>query len=200
MNAEPKIKSQAKPSGRKYGSVDDFMQSEGVSQEIIDKVDVLRRQSKIALQLASLRQRSGLTQEEMATRMGLSQSAISKLESGTDDQLKLDEIAEYAKATGERICIGFGKPINHVESVKIHAFAIKDHLEALAKISNQHEEMEVQIKAFFGEAFFNILGILSICGDKFVGGPDFEVTVEISKRQPSPGLVGSTMRKEALPA
>jgi transcriptional regulator with XRE-family HTH domain len=200
MNAEPKIRSQARPSGRRYGSVDDFMASEGMPKDIIEKVDKLRKDSRIALQLALLRQESGLTQEEMAARMGVTQSAISKLESGTDDELKLHEIAEYAKATKERICILFGKPMNHVESVKLHAFAIKKRLEELAKIANQDEELEVQIKAFFGEAFFNILSILAACGDKFASGPDFEVRMEVSKRQPSKGLVEPTMRKEAISA
>ena len=200
MSTEPKNKSQATPSGRKYGSVDEFMASEGMPQEIRDKVANLRNATKVALQLALLRQSAGFTQEQMAERMGITQSAISKLEAGTDDELTLAEIAEYARATGERIYIAFGKRVNHVESVKLHAFAIKQHLEALAKLANQHEEMQLQIQAFFGDAFFNILNILSACAEQLPSGPDFDVTVEISKRIPSKGMVQSTMRNEAVAA
>jgi|ERR1017187_2745247 transcriptional regulator with XRE-family HTH domain len=200
MNAEIRNKSQPRPSGRKYGTVDELMAAEGMPQEIRDKVASLTNDTKIALQLAQLRQSAGLTQEDMANHLNVTQSAISKLEAGTDDQLKLIEIAHYARVTGERICLGFGKPPNHVESVKLHALSIKRHLEALAKIANQHEEMEVEIQAFFGEAFFNILRILSACGDKLPSGPDFEVTMEITQRQSSKGFVESTMRKEAITA
>lgn len=203
MSTQIKEISQAKPSGRKYGTVDEFMASEGVTQEIRDKIAALKNETKVALQLALLRQRANITQEEMAAHLKVTQSAISKLESGTDEELKLGEIAQYARAAGERICLGFGKPLNHVESVKLHAVSIKQHLEALAKLANQHEEMEVEIKAFFGEAFFNILDILSACADKLPSGPDFEMTVEITKRQsPKSAKVFSEtcIKKEAVAA
>jgi hypothetical protein len=38
MSTQIKEISQAKPSGRKYGTVDDFMASEGVTQDIRDKI------------------------------------------------------------------------------------------------------------------------------------------------------------------
>jgi transcriptional regulator with XRE-family HTH domain len=200
MNAEPKNKSQARPSGRKYDTVDDFVASEGVPREIRDRVSLLKNQTKITLQLALLRQNGGLTQEEMAAHLNVTQSAISKLEAGTDDQLRLAEIAHYAKATGERICLGFGKPLNHMEAVKLHAVSIKRHLEALAKLANQQEELGIEIKAFFGEAFFNMLDILSACADKLPSGPDFDVTVEISNRQCPRGITETATKKETVAA
>ncbi len=178
----------AKSTGRKYGSVADLMRGEGVSQEVQGKVKDLENETRVVLHLAKLRQAAGITQEEMAKHLGVTQSAISKLESGTDSEVTLREIREYARATDQRIGVMFGKPFTHVESVKCHALAIKSHLECLAQIANRHDELEKEIQAFFGQAFFNILTILAECGDKLPGnGKDFEVRIEIIKQEPARG-------------
>jgi transcriptional regulator with XRE-family HTH domain len=171
-----------KPTGRIYGSVDDLMKNEGVSQDVKTKVAEYKGETRIILQLARLRQKAGLTQEHMAERLGVNQSAISKLESGKDEDLTMRQVREYARATGERINITFGKPPTNVEAVKLHAMGIRDRLEALAKIANQEEEMEKEIQGFFGEAFFNILSILSNCNDQLPHSVAvFEMNIEVIK-------------------
>jgi transcriptional regulator with XRE-family HTH domain len=178
----------AKPTGRKYGSVADLMRGEGVSQEVQERVKELENETRVALQLAKLRQAAGITQEEMAKNLGVTQSAVSKLESGIDADITLGEIKGYARAMQQRIGMMFGKPLNHVESVKCHALSIRHHLEGLAKIADRDEEMQTHIQAFFGEAFFNILTILAECGDKLPGnGRDFEIRIEMVKQEPSRG-------------
>jgi transcriptional regulator with XRE-family HTH domain len=172
----------AKVTGRKYGSVADLMRGEGVSQEVQGKVKELENETRVVDYLARMRQAAGLTQEDMTKAMGVTQSAISKLESGTDSELTLGEIRGYARATEQRIGLMFGKPLTHVESVRCHALAIKQNLECLAQIANRHDELEKDIQAFFGEAFFNILTILAECGDKLPGnGRDSGVRIEIIK-------------------
>lgn len=169
-----------KPTGKVYNSVGDMMRGEGVSDEVKSKVAELEDETRIVLQLAKLRQKSGLKQEDIAKRLNVQQSAISKLESGKDEDLTVKEIGEYSKATGQRIAVYFGKPLTHVEAVKMNALAIKKHLEALAKIANQDEELESEIKGFFGEAFFNILTILGTCnGQLRNSGEEFTVTMEV---------------------
>lgn len=176
----------AKATGRRYGSVADLMRGEGVAQEVQDKGKELENETRVVLQLAKLRQAAGITQEEMAKALGVTQSAISKLESGTDAEVRLSEIAGYSRATEQRIGVMFGKPRTHVEAVKCHALAIRHHLERLAQIANRHDELETEIQAFFGQAFFNILTILAECGDKLPGnGRDFEVRIEIVKQEPA---------------
>lgn len=178
----------AKATGRKYGSVADLMRGEGVSQEVQDKVTELENETRVVLQLAKLRQAAGITQEGMAKFLGVTQSAISKLESGTDAEVTLGEIKGYARATEQRIGVMFGKPLTHVEAVKMNALAIQHHLGRLAQIANRHDELETEIQAFFGQAFFNILTILTECGDKLPGnGKDFEVRIEIVRQEPTRG-------------
>ena len=135
MNTEIE-KTPAKATGRKYASIDSLMNGEAVSQEVKAKVASLKEETKIVLQLAKLRQAAGITQEDMAKHLNVTQSAISKLESSPDEDVTLREIREYARVTGQRIAVMFGKPFTHVEAVKLHACAIKDRLEALAEIAN----------------------------------------------------------------
>jgi len=186
----------AKATGKKYGSVADLMRGESVPQEIQEKFKELERETRVVVQLAKLRQAAGMTQEEMAKAMGVTQSAISKLESGTDLDLTLREIKEYSRVTDQRIGLMFGKPLTHVEAVKCHAQAIRQHLEALAMIANRHDELEKDIQGFFGEAFFNILTILAECGDKLPGnGRDSGVRIEVLKQG---GPRGTIQRGKAL--
>jgi transcriptional regulator with XRE-family HTH domain len=179
MNAEHE---DIKPTGRIYGSVDDLMKNEGVSQEVKTKVAEYKGETRIILQLARLRQKAGLTQEHMAERLGVNQSAISKLESGKDEDLTMRQVREYARATGERINILFGKSPTHVEAIRQHAMGIRSNLEALAKIANQEEELEKEIQGFFGDAFFNIMLILSNCNDQLPHKvAEFEMNIEVIK-------------------
>lgn len=58
--------------------------------------------------LIEIRQRAGLTQEEIATRLNTSKSNISRLESvNSSISPKLSTISEYAKAAGYRVKIDF---------------------------------------------------------------------------------------------
>jgi predicted XRE-type DNA-binding protein len=47
----------------------------------------------------------GLSQQDIAMRLGCTQSRISKLESATDSELRLGDLAKYADAVGLRVKI-----------------------------------------------------------------------------------------------
>jgi transcriptional regulator with XRE-family HTH domain len=168
-----------KASGRRYTSVDELMRIEGIPQEVQAKVSEIEAATKVVEQLSLLRQMAGLTQEEMAPLLGFtSQSAVSKLESGLDEEVTIGQIRKYVEASGERVGIVFGKPLNHVESVKAHAFGMKKHLSALASLAHKGDDLKTEIQAFFGEAFFNILTILSQCQAEMPEMPS-EVRLEV---------------------
>jgi len=174
----------AKPTGRKYDSVEALMQGEGVSEEVQKQFAEIEHETKLVHCLEKLRHAVGLTQEELAKRMGVTQSAISKLESGRDEDLTIGTVRAYAKATEERIGLSFGKPMNHVESIRGHALAMRRHLLALSKSANNYEEMEKNIQAFFGEAFFNILLILSECQGEMPNPDAVEVRIQLLNGNP----------------
>ncbi|TME54479.1 MAG: helix-turn-helix transcriptional regulator [Chloroflexi bacterium] len=68
------------------------------------------------LELASNRRRAGLTQRQVAQRMGTTQSAIARAESGAA-RPSLAFIDRFSRATGISIVIAFGKPKARTPSV-----------------------------------------------------------------------------------
>lgn len=61
------------------------------------------RREKAKLSLAAIRKHAGLTQVELATRLGISQSDLSKLERRGD--MRVSTLREYARAVGAEIHI-----------------------------------------------------------------------------------------------
>jgi len=174
----------SKPTGRRYGSVEELMEGNGISQEVQAKVEKLKSETAVTLHLARLRQMKGITQEKMAELIGVTQSAVSKIESGADDDLTLGIIKQYAKATKISFGMEIGKRPTHVEAVKTNVSRMKYHLEALAKIANQHEELQNDIEAFFSEALNNILSILAKCSRQLPlcgGAEKSEVEISVVK-------------------
>ncbi len=188
MNPELEKKGPVRPTGRRFKSVADLVNAEVSAPEVQKAMAAMEKQTRLVTKLALLRQQAGLTQGQMAERMGITQSAISKLESGADDDLTVRELREYAKQTTQRIGVTFGRPMNHVEAVKHHAFQIRAHLNALAELAQKDSEIEQAIQGFFGEAFFNILTILSQCQQQLPAGGDVEVRLQLvgNSTLPSP--------------
>lgn len=63
--------------------------------------DALQAEYEVALELIRARTRAGLTQAEVARRMGTTQSVIARLESGAAKP-SLRTLERYARATGSR--------------------------------------------------------------------------------------------------
>lgn len=153
-------------------------------------------QNRISTLLAAVRAQAGMTQQELAAEMSCTQGRISKIERMPDRDITIGVIQDYARATMNRITLFCGKPENHVEAVKNHAFSIRKHLKALANIAEKHDELEPHIQGFFGEAFFNILDILTECqGSLPKGRQDFEVSLTASENQPAHKLREITPRR-----
>ena len=66
-----------------------------------------RRALDLALKIAKLRERKGLTQQEFAQLMGTSQQAVSRIESGEYEGFTLKTLEKIAEATGTQLKIEF---------------------------------------------------------------------------------------------
>ena len=149
--------------GRRFKSVDEMIAAQNLPAVVREGVKDLTDSTRVVDELCLMRTRAGLTQGQLAQRMGCTQSKISKLEDSSDRNLTVGEICDYAKATGSQFSLSFGKRPNHVQAVKVHAAGIRQHLKSRADLAEKHDELEGHIQAFFGEAFFNLLDILSEC-------------------------------------
>jgi ribosome-binding protein aMBF1 (putative translation factor) len=65
--------------------------------------------SRLVRELAEQRQAAGLSQTEIAARMGTSQSAVARLESGTAD-VRASTLERYAAAVGGQISWKLNRP------------------------------------------------------------------------------------------
>lgn len=66
-----------------------------------------RQALKLAMKIIELREKKGLSQQQLATLMGTSQQAISRIESGEYEGFTVKTLEKLAKATGTRVKIEF---------------------------------------------------------------------------------------------
>jgi transcriptional regulator with XRE-family HTH domain len=89
---------------------------------------------RIIRKLLALRGARGLSQEEIAERLGCTQSRVSKLEAGTDAALALGDLEGYADALGLNVRIVLmDKETTDVDEVKYHAVTINKLMDDLTR-------------------------------------------------------------------
>jgi transcriptional regulator with XRE-family HTH domain len=71
--------------------------------------EIAQRRRRVIDELAGARRAAGLSQTEVAARMGTSQSAVARLESGTVD-VRASTLERYAAAVGGQITWKLNRP------------------------------------------------------------------------------------------
>lgn len=114
-----------KMSGRKLKKKDDLDQwlEKEYRQDphMEQRVATLMNEMELEMGLAKLRQQRGVSQGELARRIGVSQPAVAKIESGRVKNLELKTIVKYIAALGGRLRIevapahGTGRPLKLVK-------------------------------------------------------------------------------------
>lgn len=83
--------------GKPWGELRDKLYAENPGME--QDVKVLVEELRIQVQLHEARKAAGLTQQEVAERMNVNRSYVSRLETNPEN-LKLGTLARYAQAVG----------------------------------------------------------------------------------------------------
>lgn len=91
---------------RRYIPVEEVAKEWFKDPEFVAAYDALEEEFALASALIGARARADLTQEELAARMGTTQAAIARLESGRI-MPTTRTLERYAKATGTRLRISF---------------------------------------------------------------------------------------------
>jgi len=71
--------------------------------------EIAQRRRRVIDELAGARRTAGLSQTEVAARMGTSQSVVARLESGEIDA-RLSTLQRYAAAVGQELELGVRRP------------------------------------------------------------------------------------------
>lgn len=146
---------------RRYASVVAMVRDVSEDQQFAADFDRRVNNRRLVKHLFALRSAQGLLQKDIAERIGCSQSRISKLESGNDEDLRLGDLAAYLGALDLDLCLVFGqKDSTIVNKVKYHAVAIKGLLAELVKLAKLDKQIAAGVAGFHGEAFFNLIQIL----------------------------------------
>jgi transcriptional regulator with XRE-family HTH domain len=128
---------------------------------------------KLVKQLMARRAVKGLSQQEIAQKIGCTQSRISKLESSSDDDIRLGDLRVYAKAVDCEFVYGLAPhDMKPVDKVKCHVFAIKKHMDDLASLARADETIIKGVANFFSELFFNFARLFGDSVKRLPHGPD----------------------------
>lgn len=92
----------------KRPTFDDFKKKALKDQKVAQEYEALKPEYALREQLIKMRHAAGLTQEEIAARMGTKKSSISRLESvSADHSPRLETLEKYAHAAGYDLDVRF---------------------------------------------------------------------------------------------
>jgi DNA-binding Xre family transcriptional regulator len=88
------------PRRKTFSSLEEYARGGRLSGRTLAQIRQLARDTEVIDRMVLERVRAGLTQTELARRLGTSQSYVSKLEDSADADLTLGEIDRYCAALG----------------------------------------------------------------------------------------------------
>lgn len=158
---------------REHNSVAEMVRNLTDDESAAKEFESQLERRKLVHFLFALRSSAGLSQKEIAERMGCSQSRISKLENGEDDDLRLGDLRAYVKALGSDVTFLFAKRgLGLASQVKYHALKMRDGLSRLVQIAREDDALVKGIAGFHAEAFVNIAKMIQETASKLPVCPE----------------------------
>lgn len=140
----------------KYKSVTEMIRDLSGDTAFADDVAKRVRQRGVIDYLMAQRAAANLSQNDVAQRMGCTQSRVSKLESGTDNELRGADLEAYAGALGLDVAVFFAKQgMTIADRVKYHVIAVRKLLHHIADLSANDKVMASEANKFFVEVLYN---------------------------------------------
>ena len=125
-----------KPMNKTYNNVAGMLKGIGVESSFVKDVEKEIASHSIARTLSGLRCKEGLNQKELAQKMGVSQSKVSRIEGAKDLDICMGDMITYTKALNFNIEIGI-RPSKRscIERIKYYAFKTQEALNKLIHIA-----------------------------------------------------------------
>jgi transcriptional regulator with XRE-family HTH domain len=156
-----------------YTSVSQLVRETSEDRSFVDAFNERLSQRRILKDLMALRAARGLSQQDIAEKLGCTQSRISKLETAADADLRLGDLAGYAAALGLRpVIVLEPKNATAVDRVKRHASRIKKELDNLASLASTDHAIAEGVASFFGEALISMMRMLQDSAKKLPPRPE----------------------------
>lgn len=147
---------------QRISTISDLMNEMGVEKETAKQVTENIKNYSISQNLTILRAKANLSQSEMAKKMKTSQSFISKLESASNDQIKVDDMCTFLATLGYETTITISKPQNIAQKIKASYCQLVDLVKELQKYAVNDDAILEGIASFEIEATQNMLNLVSM--------------------------------------
>ena len=128
---------------------------------IVRDVEARMSQTKFVSMLTEARARKGMTQKDIATKIGTSVSKVSRFEASNDDDLRIGDAKDYLNALDLEASIAFfDKSMPTTNQIKHYIFEIEKlltHLTSIAKTCDDDRQIVDGISRFRGEVLYNFM-------------------------------------------
>lgn len=160
---------------KRYASVSQMLKDNAPDESFREEFGKYVSQRRIVKHLLAMRAVKDVSQKEIADRLNCSQSRISKLENGVDDDLRLGDLRGYLSALGLKLgLVVADRDWTAVDEIKHHAFSIKKLMDRLAHFANLDDKIARGVSDFFGEAFLNLVSMIQDSASKLPPRPEGE--------------------------
>lgn len=140
-----------------HKSVSEMLKGVGVDQKTRGEFEKELQDRQLVKILFALRNKAGVSQAEMAKKIGCSQSKISKIESSRDAELSFKDLLSYAEAIDHNIELQIlPAKLKRVDRIKYHAFMIKRLFEEISEIAKGDADITRKAVDFHGETLVNM--------------------------------------------
>ncbi len=142
----------------RFTSVSAMIQETSEDADLAKNVERRISERQLVKHLIAHRVKNGMSQQDVAERLGCKQSRISKLESRSDGNIRLGDLEKYAEAIGLQFRMVLApQEQTIVDEVKHHAFRIKCLFRQLVNMTKGDPEIADGISEFVCiEAPFNL--------------------------------------------
>jgi predicted XRE-type DNA-binding protein len=106
------------PKNKAYRSIPELVRDISGSSSFSDGFESRLANRKIVKDLMILRATQGLSQKDVALKLGCTQSRISKLESMSDADLRIGDLSKYAEVLGLELKITF-ESTNRLPAIRV---------------------------------------------------------------------------------
>ena len=144
---------------KKFTNVDDLVTDligEGEAKPFVEGMHAHRRATATISQLVLNRVKQKLTQREVARRMGVSPSKVSRMEDSVDADLSYDDIQRYSDALGLRSSVVFEMK-DEPRDVASFVYSIGAQLEQLRGLLPSSSEFGEQLTKVYGNVLFPLI-------------------------------------------
>jgi len=147
-----------------YKNVKEMIRNMATEQRLKMSISKEMASTQLSKFLITLRCKNNLTQKQIAKKIGCTQSRISKIETSQDEDIRIKDLIDYAKALNLKLEIGYRhSSMKIVDLIKYHALKISEYLNQLVAITRDKEDAAIDkgVESFFGETIYNMIRLIA---------------------------------------